>query len=122
MDISQEHQFAARLIKAIAQRMVGTAGLLADDVPDLQQDLWLELLTRLPKYRADRGSPRGTWLNGRRVDQELLAGPTIMWLGDARGGTPISLEPGVDAVEVPVTDPAPSPLASSASRPSASMN
>jgi len=70
---------------------------------------------------ADRGSPRGTWLNGRRVDQELLAGPTIMWLGDARGGTPISLEPGVDAVEVPVTDPAPSPLASSASRPSASM-
>ena len=71
-------------------------------------------------WLADRGSPRGTWLNGRRVDQELLTEPTIMWLGDARGGTPLSLEPGVDYVEVTDTGPAPSRRATTAARPSAS--
>lgn len=38
--------------------MVGKTGLLPDDIPDLQQDLWLELLSRLPSYRPERGGPR----------------------------------------------------------------
>jgi len=38
--------------------MIGKAGLVEADFPDLQQDLWLELLSRIPDFRADRGSPR----------------------------------------------------------------
>jgi RNA polymerase sigma factor (sigma-70 family) len=58
MDLQQEMSFASRLIKKVAQRMVGKASLLGDDVPDLQQDLWLHLLEHLGHYRADRGHPR----------------------------------------------------------------
>jgi RNA polymerase sigma factor (sigma-70 family) len=58
MDLQQEMVFASRLIKKVAQRMVGKTDLLADDVPDLQQDLWLHLLENLRQYRADRGHPR----------------------------------------------------------------
>ncbi|MBE0567941.1 MAG: sigma-70 family RNA polymerase sigma factor [Krumholzibacteria bacterium] len=58
MIIHEEFNFANRIIRRTAARMIGTAGLVEADVPDLQQDLWLELLTRLPKYRADRGNPR----------------------------------------------------------------
>ena len=58
MTIQEEFDFANRVIRRIATRMIGTAGLVEADFPDLQQDLWLELLTRLPKYRAERGSPR----------------------------------------------------------------
>lgn len=58
MDVSHETRFAARLISNVAGRMVGKTGLLPDDIPDLQQDLWLELLSRLPSYRSERGGPR----------------------------------------------------------------
>ena len=37
---------------------------------------------------ADRGTPRGSWADGMRVDDQLLAGPTVLWLGDAEDGIP----------------------------------
>lgn len=53
-----ESDFAARLIKNVARGMVGKTSLLADDVPDLQQDLWLHLLENIHHYCADRGHAR----------------------------------------------------------------
>lgn len=58
MDVRDDLGFASRLIHRVAGRMVGKTGLLPDDIPDLQQDLWLELLSRLPSYRPERGGPR----------------------------------------------------------------
>jgi len=58
MDVHEELSFAARLIRKTAARMIGRTGLTGADLTDLQQDLWLELLTRLPKYQANRGHPR----------------------------------------------------------------
>lgn len=58
MNALHESEFAARLIKNVARRMVGKTGILADEVPDLQQDLWLHLLENLGSYRADRGHAR----------------------------------------------------------------
>lgn len=58
MNIHDELDFASRIIRRIATRMIGKTGLVEADIPDLQQDLWLELLSRVPNFRADRGSPR----------------------------------------------------------------
>ncbi len=58
MELQDDLAFASRLIHRVAGRMVGKTGLLPDDIQDLQQDLWLELLTRIPNYRPERGGPR----------------------------------------------------------------
>ena len=49
--------FAARYIRHKALQLVGIAGFTQSDLPDLQQDLVLCLLERLPKFN----SSRGTW-------------------------------------------------------------
>ncbi|MBK8285791.1 MAG: sigma-70 family RNA polymerase sigma factor [Ahniella sp.] len=38
--------------------MVGKAGLLAADVGDIEQDIWLDLLSRLHTFDPERGHPR----------------------------------------------------------------
>jgi len=58
MELRSEMQYATGLIHKVACRMIGKAGLLEADLFDLQQDLWLDLLKRLPKYRAERGHIR----------------------------------------------------------------
>lgn len=58
MDIQEEFDFAARLIHRTAIRIIEKSRLTGADKGDIQQDLWLELLTRLPKYQVHRGHPR----------------------------------------------------------------
>ena len=71
---------------------------------------------------ADRDSPRGSWVDGRRVDQQLITEPTVLWLGDPEGGLPVSLEPRVASAgeAAPAEPPAPT-VAVAASKPSASL-
>lgn len=47
-------EFAIRLIKKRARQLVGSAGFTASDVPDLEQELAMDLLTRLPKFQEGR--------------------------------------------------------------------
>jgi RNA polymerase sigma factor (sigma-70 family) len=42
----------------VALRLVRRRGLTPDDLPDLEQDLWLDLCERLPDYRPERGHLR----------------------------------------------------------------
>ncbi|HOX27264.1 MAG TPA: sigma-70 family RNA polymerase sigma factor [Candidatus Krumholzibacteria bacterium] len=56
--LEEEAGFATCLIRKMAHRMIGTAGFIEADRHDLQQDLWLDLLERFPKYRPDRGHVR----------------------------------------------------------------
>lgn len=58
MSLQREMPFVVRLIRKTAKRMVGKTGLIAADVEDLQQDLWLDMLQRLSGYRHDRGHIR----------------------------------------------------------------
>lgn len=60
MELDSQMSFASRVIKHVAWWMVGKSGLTIDDFPDLKQELWLDLLQRLPSYRPDRGSLRGS--------------------------------------------------------------
>ena len=71
---------------------------------------------------ADRDSPRGSWVDGRRVDQQLITAPTVLWLGDPEGGIPISFEPRVaSAGEAAPRDPPAPTVAVESSKPSASL-
>ena len=47
-------EFAIRLIKKRARQLIGSAGFTASDVPDLEQELAMDLLTRLPKFQEGR--------------------------------------------------------------------
>ena len=47
-------EFAVRLIRKRARRLVGGAGFAPCDVPDLEQELAMDLLTRLPKFQEGR--------------------------------------------------------------------
>lgn len=58
MYLRSEMTFTKGLIRKTARRMVGSSGIVADDVPDIQQDLWLDLLERMPRYSEDKGSVR----------------------------------------------------------------
>ena len=53
--------FAVRLIRKRARQLVGGAGFMPCDVPDLEQELAMDLLTRLPKFR-DGGAPRESFI------------------------------------------------------------
>ncbi|MBU1074443.1 hypothetical protein KKG45_14475 [bacterium] len=55
---NHEQEFAARLIRKVAWKMVGKAAITDDDQHDIRQELWLDLLQRLPGYRQDRGHVR----------------------------------------------------------------
>ena len=46
--------YAARLIKYKARKLVGKAGFTASDREDIEQELTLDLLRRLPKYNPKR--------------------------------------------------------------------
>lgn len=56
--VNEDTRFIARLIDKVARRLVNKSGLINDDVPDIKQDMWLDLLERLPRYRPDRGHYR----------------------------------------------------------------
>src|SRR3990172_5832893 len=43
-----------RLIRSKALQVVGKAGLTNADRPDVEQELWLDLLERWPKFRPNR--------------------------------------------------------------------
>lgn len=47
-------EYAIRLIKKRARQLIGSAGFTASDVPDLEQELAMDLLTRLPKFQEGR--------------------------------------------------------------------
>lgn len=58
MESQKEIDFAARQINKVVPRLVGKAGIRYDDLPDLRQEIWTDLLERLPDYRPDRGHIR----------------------------------------------------------------
>ena len=49
-------EYAAELIHHKARQLVGTAGFTRDDVEDLEQEMRLDLLERLPKFDPSRAT------------------------------------------------------------------
>jgi RNA polymerase sigma-70 factor (ECF subfamily) len=49
--------YAVRLIQHKAQQLVGNYGFVKDDRPDIEQDLIVDLLARLPIYDPSRAAP-----------------------------------------------------------------
>jgi len=47
-------EFAVRLIKKRTRRLIGSAGFTRSDVADLEQEMAMDLLTRLPKFQEGR--------------------------------------------------------------------
>ena len=62
--------YAAGLIKYKARRLIGQAGFTASDWEDIEQELILDLLLRLPKYNPKRAQ-RNTFI--ARVVEHRLA-------------------------------------------------
>ena len=58
--------YAVQLIKYKARQLVGQAGFTASDRDDLEQELILDLLRRLPKYNPERAR-RNTFIAGGRA-------------------------------------------------------
>lgn len=58
MEALREMDFAVRLIKKVTRPLAGKTGITLDDLPDLRQDILLDLLERLPGYRPERGHIR----------------------------------------------------------------
>lgn len=60
MQANQKQQeisdYAAVLIRCKARQLVGKAGLTWDDVEDLEQEMRLDLLERLPKFDPDKAA------------------------------------------------------------------
>jgi RNA polymerase sigma factor (sigma-70 family) len=56
MDALREFAFADRRIRNSTRRLVGMAGITDEDLKDLRQDIWVDLIRRLPRYRPDRGT------------------------------------------------------------------
>ena len=50
--------YAERLVRHWARRLVRELRLPAADLPDVEQELWLGLVARWPRYDAQRASPR----------------------------------------------------------------
>jgi len=48
--------YAAKLIRCKARQLVGKAGFTWDDVEDLEQEMTLDLLLRLPKFDPDKAA------------------------------------------------------------------
>jgi len=49
-------QYAERLIRFKARQLVGTAGIQKADIPDIEQELRLELILRLPKFDESKAT------------------------------------------------------------------
>ena len=60
-DVPQLDDYAIQLIKHKARQLVGRAGYTEDDRPDIEGDLTLDLLRRLPKFDQSRAS-RSTFI------------------------------------------------------------
>lgn len=62
MQSSQKQQeineYAARVIRHKAKHLVGTAGFTESDRDDLEQEMMLDVITRLPKFDANKGTPK----------------------------------------------------------------
>lgn len=54
-------EYAVRIIKHKARQLVGRAGFTESDREDLEQEMMLDLLRRLPKYNPDRAQ-RNTFI------------------------------------------------------------
>jgi RNA polymerase sigma-70 factor (ECF subfamily) len=54
-------EYAGRIIKHKARQLVGRAGFTESDREDLEQEMMLDLLRRLPKYNPDRAQ-RNTFI------------------------------------------------------------
>lgn len=52
------NEYAARVIRHKAKHLVGTAGFTESDRDDLEQEMMLDVITRLPKFDANRGTPK----------------------------------------------------------------
>lgn len=84
--LDEEIGFASRLIRKVVHRMIGAAGFIEADRRDLQQDLWLDLVERLPKYRSNRGHVRAfiTRVVNNKVASILAARRAAKRNGDLR--------------------------------------
>jgi len=60
-DVPQLDDYAIQLIKHKARQLVGRAGYAENDRPDIEGDLTLDLLRRLPKFDPSRAS-RNTFI------------------------------------------------------------
>ena len=60
-DVPQLDDYAIQLIKHKARQLVGRAGYTEDDRPDIEGDLTLDLLRRLPRFDPARAS-RNTFI------------------------------------------------------------
>lgn len=86
MDALREKAFVDRRIRSFTRRLVGRAGIISDDLPDLRQEIWADLLERLPNYRAERGHLRGFLA---RVIRNKVASILKARVAEKRGaGTP----------------------------------
>ena len=60
MDANQKrpeiNQYAESVIRVKARQLVGTAGFTRSDVADIEQELRIELLLRLPKFDPDKAT------------------------------------------------------------------
>lgn len=83
MDALREKAFVDRRIRSLTRRLVGRAGITSDDLPDLRQEIWADLLERLPNYRAERGHLRGFMV---RVVRNRLASILKARVAERRGG------------------------------------
>jgi len=54
--INEIRNYAARVIRHKAKQLVGTAGFTESDRDDLEQEMMIDVITRLPKYNASRGA------------------------------------------------------------------
>jgi RNA polymerase sigma-70 factor (ECF subfamily) len=52
------NEYAARVIRHKAKHLVGTAGFTESDRDDLEQEMMLDVITRLPKFDANKGTPK----------------------------------------------------------------
>ena len=46
--------YAKRLIQYKSQQLIGKAGLSESDIDDLKQEMWVDLLRRIPRFESDR--------------------------------------------------------------------
>jgi RNA polymerase sigma-70 factor (ECF subfamily) len=62
MDASKKQQeideYAAKVIRHKARQLVGTAGYTESDRDDLEQEMMLDLLMRLPKFNPDKATQK----------------------------------------------------------------
>lgn len=54
-EYSEFDQYAAKDIRIKARQLIGNYGFTHDDLPDIKQELWLDLIQRRSSYNAERG-------------------------------------------------------------------